>query len=195
MSDSQRGWLNGFYGRYHTNESRRKNSESHKGKHPTEETRKKISKSLLGNIRHLGKHHTIETKQIMGESHRGKCHSLETKRKIGDANRGKKKPLFTSEHRRKLSEAERGKKNWNWLGGKSFESYGLEFNRILKEEIRNRDNHRCQECGIHHIDYVKTHNFVGNLISLCLHCHMKTNFSRKDWTNHFMEKMTHVCSI
>jgi hypothetical protein len=64
----------------------------------------------------------------------------------------------------------------------------------------------CEECGIHqdnyrdrfgkrrklivhHIDYNKKNNNPINLISLCLDCHMKTNFERLDWENYFAGKM------
>ena len=94
----------------------------------------------------------------------------------------------------------KGNRPWNWLGGISFEPYGLEFNNKLKEKIRKRDNYTCQECGkkqkelgyklhIHHIDYNKKNNQEKNLISLCRQCHLKTNFNRKDWTKYFRKKM------
>lgn len=95
----------------------------------------------------------------------------------------------------------RGERSPSWLGGKSFEPYGLEFNNELKKQIRKRDNHTCQECGYtqeqlgyklhpHHIDYDKKNNDPKNLISLCKSCHMKTNFSRADWTKYFNNKVT-----
>ena len=95
----------------------------------------------------------------------------------------------------------KGKNNPNWLGGKSFEEYGAEFDNALKEQIRFRDNYKCQICGcpqiengkqldIHHKDYVKKNNDPENLISLCKHCHMKTNGDRKEWTKYFNEPIT-----
>ncbi len=95
-----------------------------------------------------------------------------------------------------------GKDNASWLGGKSFEPYGIEFNNQLKESIRKRDNYRCQECfkhqdelrtksnrkyklNIYHIDYDKKNNHSENLISLCRSCHTQTNFKREDWINYF----------
>jgi len=106
--------------------------------------------------------------------------------------------------RRNTSEAKKGKylfdKHPNWMGGKSFEPYGTKFNKELKEQIRQRDNYTCQECGktqeelkellsVHHIDYNKQHNLPLNLISLCRKCHLKTNYNRKHWTNYFKMKM------
>ncbi len=97
-------------------------------------------------------------------------------------------------------------KHPNWKGGISFEPYGVEFDNTLKEQIRKRDNYRCQECfrhqdelytktgkkyklNIHHIDYNKKNNSESNLISLCRSCHLQTNFQRKDWTNYFQNKL------
>ena len=63
---------------------------------------------------------------------------------------------------------------------------------ILKEKIRDRDNHECQLCNkkeidyyrkldVHHIDYNKEHYNENNLITLCQICHLKTNFNRDYW--------------
>jgi hypothetical protein len=87
-----------------------------------------------------------------------------------------------------------------WKGGKSFEPYGIEFNKVLKEEIRKRDKYICQKCRkkqkqlkrklyIHHIDYNKKNNKPKNLISLCLLCHSKTNFNRNKWKKYFTRKV------
>lgn len=85
-----------------------------------------------------------------------------------------------------------GSKNGRWLGGKSFEPYGIEFNRRLRKEIRKRDDFTCQKCGktekelncrlaVHHIDYNKKNNNPNNLISLCSSCHSITNTKRGYW--------------
>lgn len=74
----------------------------------------------------------------------------------------------------------------NWQGGKSFEPYGIEFNNILKERVRARDNYTCQICGVqendyyrkldvHHIDGRKKNNSLENLITLCESCHIHTH--------------------
>ena len=85
-------------------------------------------------------------------------------------------------------------KHPNWLDGKSFEPYGLEFNKTLKEQIRIRDNYTCFICKkiqnkikfpVHHKDYNKKNNKPENLITLCLKCHIKTNFNRENWLRFF----------
>lgn len=128
---------------------------------------------------------------------RNKKHLEKSKKNMSKAHTGKK---LSEEHKRNIGLAEQGEKNWNWLGGKSFEPYGLEFNKELKEKIRKRDNYECQEChkkqeeskgklSVHHIDYNKKNNSPTNLISLCQKCHVKTNHNRKHWEKHFKMKM------
>lgn len=89
-----------------------------------------------------------------------------------------------------------GENNPNWIGGASFEPYGIEFNNKLRKQIRKRDNFICRECGytekqigrkldIHHINYNKLDNRPENLISLCRSCHIQTNFKREDWIKYF----------
>ena len=74
--------------------------------------------------------------------------------------------------------------------------YPVEFNKILKEAIRQRDNHQCQICGktqlentyklsVHHIDYIKNNLNPNNLITLCKSCHMKTNYNRETYIEFF----------
>ena len=99
-----------------------------------------------------------------------------------------------------MSESRKGEKHPNWLEGKSFEPYGLAFNRKFREAKRVRDNHTCMLCNklqeetgrrldVHHIDYIKINNFPQNCISLCVHCHRLTNFNRKQWTLYFQSLM------
>lgn len=201
-----------------------------KGSKMTIESRKKMSLAKIGNkrpdmIRHkwnVGRKHTKEFKEERSErlkkewaegkrklpqglSHKGHKHSEETKKKLSEFFKGK--PI-SEEHKKRISLKsifQKGKKHFNWQGGKSFGDYGLEFNKNKKEQIKQRDNYRCQECFrhqdklrtktnkpyklmIHHIDYNKRNNQNNNLISLCRNCHSQTNFKREDWTNYFKEK-------
>lgn len=81
-------------------------------------------------------------------------------------------------------------KHYNWQGGKSFEKWGINFNKTFKELIKLRD-HTCVICGgenklqVHHIDYNKLNSIKENCVALCVNCHMKTNFNRKQWTSFF----------
>lgn len=93
-----------------------------------------------------------------------------------------------------------GENNPAWKGGKSFEPYGSEFNEMLKDKVRNRDNNQCMLCGItkeenekkldvHHINYNKNFNESINLITLCRSCHIKTNINREYWETYFETMM------
>jgi len=139
----------------------------------------------------------------------GKHHSEKTKRKISkgnNGNKGKYNPFWRKNHteKTKIKMSEKGKlrigdKSPRWLGGISFEPYGLEFNKKLKYEIRKRDDFICQfpNCGIkengkahdcHHISYIKKDNRPENFTTLCQSCHPKTNTNREYWENYFKEK-------
>ncbi len=169
-----------------------------------------IPKYILGhNKAHLGKLHSEKTKQKIRENRPnnlgknnpnfGKHPSEETKQKM------RKKKLgipLTEEHKQKIrnnSVSQSGDKNPNWQGGISFLPYCFRFNEKLKEEIRNRDNRICQECGktesenckklsVHHIHYDKE-NCYPDLITLCFSCNNKANFNREYWEEHFMDML------
>lgn len=91
----------------------------------------------------------------------------------------------------KLSEEQRkkhcGERNSAWKGGITKLPYGPEWNDLLKEKVKIRDNHTCQECGlieleskytfhVHHKDANKFNNSINNLITLCPSCHGKMQF-------------------
>jgi len=97
-----------------------------------------------------------------------------------------------------------GELNPRWQGGISFEPYSSDFNDGLKEQIRDRDNHICQLCGmteiehvevygeklsVHHIDYDKKNSNETNLISLCRNCNSKVNANRNHWQEFFENKI------
>ena len=114
--------------------------------------------------------------------------------------------LLKPEIGQKISEAKKGipllkfkgAGHPNWQGGKSFEPYGIEFNKELKEEIKKRDSYTCQLCNakerlrIHHIDYCKTNNTKDNLITLCIKCNTIVNKDRIDWMHFFKEKLSKI---
>jgi len=138
----------------------------------------------------LSEKHKINLKKALKGRHSsmgmlGKKHSKETKQKMRIKHKG-------------LNTWSKGKKCHFWKGGISFEPYGLDFNRDLKEVIRNRDRRKCQICektelenkeklSVHHIDYNKQNNNIDNLVSLCRNCHRKTNFNRNNWIKYFYE--------
>jgi 5-methylcytosine-specific restriction endonuclease McrA len=127
--------------------------------------------------------------------YRGKrCRSCESKRRIKLGITG-------------YSDKNIGENNTNWQGGISKLPYSFEFTLELKEQIRNRDNHTCQNCGmteeehlivvgkvltIHHIDYNKENCDKDNLITLCGSCNTRANFNRDYWFEFYKQK---VCTI
>lgn len=184
----------------------------------TPERNKKISISQRGNTKNLGKKYTLAHRKAISNSLKGRIMTKKWKENLSKAHIGQKshrkglsyKKEYGIENaellQEKLSVAHIGiqakEKHPNWRGGTSFEPYGIGFNKQLKEQIRKRDNHRCQQCFrredelrtkknnpykliIHHIDYDKQNNDPENLISLCATCHGQTNFEREDWTNYF----------
>ena len=99
-------------GKHHTEEHRKKISESMKGKKHgpmSEEHRRKLSESKKGKSAwNKGKHgiYSEETRRKMGEANKGKKghhHSEETRRKLSDA--AKNRANITEETRRKMSES------------------------------------------------------------------------------------------
>jgi len=152
---------------------------------PSKETNEKIKKNHAD---FSGENHPLYGKKCLEQ----------TKLKISLALSGKK---HSEERRIKNSLAKQGDKHPSWMGGKSFEPYGIEFNNELRVLIRERDNFTCQECGfteeqlgyklcVHHIDYNKKNNESDNLICLCRSCHAQTNFDRSDWADYFESKLS-----
>lgn len=97
-----------------------------------------------------------------------------------------------------------GENNPNWKKGVSFIPYSSEFNKELKERIRQRDNYICQNCNktqeqqlleirqplsIHHIDYNKQNCKETNLITLCHKCNSIANRNREYWIIFYREKI------
>lgn len=135
--------------------------------------------------------------------------------------RGKKRPehsrymfdYWTPERRAQKAQAQRqyaaenpdyrkkiaspGEKNPRWRGGISGLKYAPGFGRLLKRQIRERDNFICQLCGrteaelgyalsIHHSDYDKTNHHPGNLFSTCKRCNSLVNTNRGHWFHYFI---------
>lgn len=148
----------------------------------------------------------LEVRKKISDSRKGKGHkhTEETKRILSKNNIGELNPFYGKNHfkeqKQMWSKQRSGSNNPNWQDGKSFEPYGLDFNRKLKKQIRVLYNFKCVECNydekelgyklhIHHIDYNKKNNDILNLIPLCRPCHAQTNFNRNDWKTYYSQKV------
>lgn len=87
----------------------------------TEESKRKISESNKRRYREgrvpflLGKTHTAEVKAALGALHRGKIVSVESRARMSRAHRGK---VLSAEHRKKIGDSSRGRKQPQWLVNK-----------------------------------------------------------------------------
>ena len=104
----------GISGMHHSEESKKKMSESMKGKQFSEEHKQRMSESLKGrNSPFYGKHHSEEAKQMMSESHKGIQFSEEHKQRMSESMKGKNNPMYGKKHseetKRKISESKKGK--------------------------------------------------------------------------------------
>jgi len=206
LGDAIRGEKNYQYGTHKSQEFKDKVSKALKGKKAwnknltkeTDERVAKISQSLKGYIpwnKNLKgcQIPSEETKRKMSISHIGMHFTEEHRKNMSEAQKGKN---LSKEHRKKISKSMSGENSFNWRGGISFEPYSPEFNRQLKELIRQRDGYQCQLCGmpecenirkldVHHIDYNKLNCLPSNLISLCRRCNAKVNYNREYWEEYF----------
>ena len=110
-------FMAGMRGKKHTEETKRKMSESHRGKVSSckgiklsEEHKQKISKALKGRkCPPFSKEH----RQNIGKASKGRVPSIETRKKISEASKGRtvwKGKKHTEETKRRMSEARKGKK-------------------------------------------------------------------------------------
>lgn len=110
MSEARKGKGGG---RPHSEEHRKKISRALKGRVFTEETRRKNSESHKGNQYALGCSRSEETRRKLSKAHKGKHLSEEHKRKLSEAKKGRSGPnkgkAFSEETRKKMSESRKGK--------------------------------------------------------------------------------------
>lgn len=169
------------------------------GKKHSPITKSKISKSNIGKNKGRvsywkgKKNETTRVRNILNNPMKKE----EVKLKVALKSKGKHYSRDTEFKENQFS----GSRHYNWLGGKSFEPYSIDFNKQFKREIRKRDNQICILCGvhreklnralcIHHINYDKNLSIPENCISLCLSCHVKTNYNRKYWTELFQNLLS-----
>jgi len=163
-SEEKTGRGNPFYGRKHSEESRRKMSESHKGemtgednpmfgvcrfgrdnhmygKHHSEESKKKISEALSGkNNPNYGKRFSEEHRKKISEARTGTHLSEITKQKISESSKGRKAwnegKHLSEEHKRRISESMKGRKAWN-AGEKLSEEHTRKMSESMKGKTQS----------------------------------------------------------
>lgn len=144
-----------------------------------------------------------ETIMKMHLAKKGRKFSYKTKLKMSSV----RKERFKNDDNLRKAISKASLKRWNeewfrekmtgenscaWKGGLGREPYSFEFNKTLKEKIRERDDNHCRKCGksqkknrrkldVHHINYDKKDCRLENLISLCDSCNIKANYNRNSW--------------
>jgi hypothetical protein len=206
MSEKFKGRVSPMKGRHLSEEHKRKISDAERGdknynygkrgpecknfgRKQTEEEKEKHRSFMLG-----------PDNPLRGKPAWSKGLTKETDPRLKSISDKLKGRIITPEWREKLSKARKGKyagpNHPNWQGGLKDNPYGLEYNEKLRIQVRGRDDFKCVLCGevdedrelqTHHIDYDKTNNKEDNLFSLCLHCHVKTNFNRPYWERLFRD--------
>ena len=198
------------YGKEKASQISLKISNSHMGlKNPhTKEWCEKISQSNKGRISPMkDKKLTDEHKRKIGLGNKGKIHTDEMNKKTSESGKGripwnKNKKGYKimpcpEEKKRKISKANSGPNHFNYINGNSIK-YPDDWTVTLRKSIRERDNYICKLCGrqqedrvhsIHHIDYDKNNCNPNNLITLCVNCHMKTDFKREHYKKYFTDLM------
>lgn len=189
----KREWKEGkrkplMLGKHHSEETRRKISQSQIGKKLSEETKRKLSEANKG-VKHpnWGKHLSEETKNKMRDT---KIKQYRNNPELINKISNSVKKLWQNKD---YIEKHCGEKNPNWKGGltKREETLAHRLRVELKnwaKKILERDNYTCQKCGVrlrekevmevHHIKPVSKYPSlvldIENGITLCKNCHYKT---------------------
>ena len=171
----------------------------------TEEEKRKISESGKGKV-----HWPNGRPEMRGDknpSHRPEVKVkklLKLKGRKGKSYYGKDNPMYgkkaSEATRLKMHLSHKGEKCHRWLGGKSFEPYCIKFNREFKKRVRAFFNNTCVECGtpedgtklhVHHVNFNKDaccdESVIPLFVLLCNSCHSKTQTNRDYWECHFTE--------
>ena len=105
-------------GKHHSDETKRKISESLTGKKLDEERCRRMSESFTGeNNPFYGKHHSAEARRKMSVIRRGRTLTEEHRIHLSESLKGRTSPMkgkkMSEESRKKLSESHKGKVPWN----------------------------------------------------------------------------------
>jgi hypothetical protein len=171
-------------------------------------TRKKLSKTIIEKYKymdHPNKGRKMSIESILKRS--ATIKRLYKEGKLVSVRKGKENKWgkHTQEYKDLMRIKHMGEKNPSWKGGTSFESYSFNFNKLFKENIRQRDNLTCLKCNlfqddnlkiykckliIHHIDYNKKNTIPENCCAVCRRCNAEVNFNRNHWTKFFQSLLS-----
>jgi len=199
---SFKGENNPFYGKHHTEESKKKMGAKkgsipwNKDKHGiyTEETLQKMKKAKTD---YIPWNKGLQGEEYLKHYPDGKlwCDGLtkDDDERIARYAEKLKGRDFSEDHRKKISESRWGKDNPAWAGGNSFKPYNSMFNRKLKREIAERDSFTCQLCGmkhpsdanVHHWNYDKDETDGFYFVYTCRGCNARLNYNRESWEEYF----------
>jgi hypothetical protein len=166
------------------------------GTHHSEETRKKISESVSGpNHPNFGKKSLLRSAKMSGSGN--PRYGVKLSERQIEQQRASLLDYYDKhpEVIIRLSETRKGKNGPNWRGGISFEPYCPKFNSDLKERVRAFFDYKCITCGktteengeqlaVHHVEYDKSaccHGRPVHFAAMCHRCHSITNFHREEW--------------
>ena len=180
LSCAQKGERNTFYGKHHSEETRKKNSDGHRGElHPRWQG---------GMIMRICKQCGIEFPVFPSfvKLGRGKFCSPKCQHKYL-----------------------RGKNSPHWKNGASFEPYCSKFNNEFKEKIRDKFDRVCFLCGkteeengrrlsVHHVNYNKNcgcdEDKTCQFVPLCIGHNSKVNTNREMWEKKINDMMKNKLS-
>ena len=169
----------------------------------SEEARKHMSLSKKGNTWHFGKTGVYSDATLARWSmiRTGRTQLSEVKAKISKALMGHK---VSEETRQKIRIANSGSNGSGWIDGRASMKYPAMFNKKIKQEIKQRDDFRCQLCGrsegwckekygvglsINHIDFNKKNCAKENLNALCSGCNTYINWHQPTFKKYFSAKL------
>jgi hypothetical protein len=173
-----------------------------KGSHHTEESKRKLSESKTGKKLPPRSPEYIEMLKARRKKQSpptlGMKWSDETREKLRLSRLGRK--IHTEEFKRRFSEERKGCGNPMWQGGASYGKYCEKFDEPFKRRVRAFFGNVCMECGcnkeynnnknmsVHHVNYDKLvccNDKPRLFVTLCNSCHGKTSINKEYWMNKF----------
>jgi len=135
------GEKNPFFGRRHSEETKRRIGKANTGNRwsHSEEAKKKIGAA------HRGKKYSKKTREKIAAARRGQKHSEESKKKISVAVSGERNPMWQVPRPDMV-----GRNNPSWKGGITKLSQLIRTTclySLWRQEVYERDGYTCQMCG------------------------------------------------